>query len=91
MNEVSITWKGKDIKPKDNSKVLAYIGYDDFVECIYKNNKFKERNPTIDVGHDITIRNVEDPVTIHQSNMMRDDITDMVMCWVYINDLKPNL
>lgn len=33
----------------------------------------------------------EDPVTIHQPNMMRDDITDIVMCWVYINDLKPNL
>ena len=91
MNEVIITWKSKDIKPNDNSKVLAYIGYDDFIECIYKNGKFKERIPTVDVGHDITIRNVEDPVTIHQPNIMRDDITDMVVCWVYINELKPNL
>ena len=33
----------------------------------------------------------EDHVTIHQPNMMRDDITYIVMCWVYINDLKSNL
>lgn len=89
MNEVSIKWNSKDSKPCNASKVLAYIGGDDFVECIYKNGKFKERIPTIDVGHDITFRNVEDPVTIHQSNMMRDDLSDMVVCWIYINDLKP--
>lgn len=89
MNEVIIKWNSKDSIPRNNAKVLAYIGGDDFVECIYKNGKFKERVPSVDVGHDIVFGNVEDPVTIHQPNMMRDDLTDMVVCWIYINDLKP--